>query len=65
MFSDCKQDVDLSNKKFLDEITKLLDINAPVKKLSHKEKKVLSKPLVDQRHTTIHKAEKCFIQKIF
>ena len=44
MFSDCKQDVDLSNKKFLDEITKLLDINAPVKKLSHKEKKVLSKP---------------------
>ena len=44
MFSDCKQDVDLSNKKFLDEITKQLDIHAPVKKLSHKEMKSLSKP---------------------
>ena len=44
MFSDCKQDVDLSYKKFLDKITKLLDIHAPVKKLSHKEKKSLSKP---------------------
>ena len=43
MFSDCKQDVDLSYKKFLDKITKLLDIHAPVKKLSHKEKKSLSK----------------------
>ena len=38
LFSDCKQDVDLSYKKFLDKITKLLDIHAPVKKLSHKEK---------------------------
>ena len=44
MFSDCKQDVDLSYKKFLDKITKLLDIHAPVKKLSHKEKKSLPKP---------------------
>ena len=44
VFSDCKQDVDLSYKKFLDKITKLLDIHAPVKKLSHKEKKSLSKP---------------------
>ena len=44
VFSDCKQDVDLSHKKFLDKITKLLDIHAPVKKLSHKEKKSLSKP---------------------
>ena len=44
MFSDCKQDVDLSYKKFLDEITKQLDIHAPVKKLSHKEMKSLSKP---------------------
>ena len=43
MFSDCKQDVDLSYKKFLDKITNLLDIHAPVKKLSHKEKKSLSK----------------------
>ena len=40
----CKQDVDLSYKKFLDKITKLRDIHAPVKKLSHKEKKSLSKP---------------------
>ena len=44
LFSDCKQDVDLSYKKFLDKITKLLDIHAPVKKLSHKDKKSLSKP---------------------
>ena len=44
MFSDCKQDRDLSYKKFIDKITKLLDIHAPVKKLSHKEKKSLSKP---------------------
>ena len=44
LFSDCKQDVDLSYKTFLDKITKLLDIHAPVKKLSHKEKKSLSKP---------------------
>ena len=44
MLSDCKQDVDLSYKTFLDKITKLLDIHAPVKKLSHKEKKSLSKP---------------------
>ena len=44
MFSDCKQDIDLSYKKVLDKITKLLDIHAPVKKLSHKEKKSLSKP---------------------
>ena len=44
MFSDYKQDVDLSYKKFLDKIAKLLDIHAPVKKLSHKEKKSLSKP---------------------
>ena len=40
LFSDCKQDVDLSYKHFLDEITKLLDIHAPVKKLSHEERKV-------------------------
>ena len=44
MFSDCKQDIDLSYKKFLDKITKLLDIHATVKKLGHKEKKSLSKP---------------------
>ena len=44
MLSDCKQDVDLSYKTFLDKITKLLDIHAPVKKLSHKEKKSLPKP---------------------
>ena len=45
MFSDCKQDdIDLSYKNFLDKITKLPDIHAPVKKLSHKEKKSLSKP---------------------
>ena len=44
MFSDSKQDRDLSYKKFIDKITKLLDIHAPVKKLSHKEKKSLSKP---------------------
>ena len=44
MFSDCKEDIDLSYKKFLDEITRLLDIHAPVKKLSHKEKKGLSNP---------------------
>ena len=44
MFSDCKQDIDLSYKKFIDKITKLLDIHAPGKKLSHKEKKSLSKP---------------------
>ena len=44
VFSDCKQDVDLSYKRFLDKITKLLHIHAPVKKLSHKEKKRLSKP---------------------
>ena len=44
MFSHCKQDIDLSYKKFLDKITKLLGINVPVKKLSHKEKKGLSKP---------------------
>ena len=36
--------MDLSYKKFLDKITKLLDIPAPVKKLSHKEKMNLSKP---------------------
>ena len=41
VFSDCKQDVDLSYKKVLDKITKLLDIHAPVKKFSHKEKKSL------------------------
>ena len=44
LFSDCKQDVDLPYKTFLDKITKLLNIHAPVKKLSHKEKKSLSKP---------------------
>ena len=32
LFSDCKQDVDLSYKTFLDKITKLLEIHAPVKK---------------------------------
>ena len=36
--------MDLSYKKFLDKITKLRDIHAPVKTLSHKEKKSLSKP---------------------
>ena len=44
MFFDCKQDMYLSYKTFLDNITKLLDIHAPVKRLSHKEKKNLSKP---------------------
>ena len=44
LFSYFKQDIDLSYKKFLDKIAKLLDIRAPVKKLSHKEKKSLSKP---------------------
>ena len=44
LFSDFKQDVDLSYKKFLDKIAKLLDIHAPIQKLSHKEKKSLSKP---------------------
>ena len=44
MFSDCKQDVDLSYKKFINKITKLFDIHAPVKKLSHKKKKSLPKP---------------------
>ena len=46
MFSDCKEDVDLSYKRFLDKITKILDIQAPVNKLSHKEKKSLSKPFL-------------------
>ena len=36
--------MDLSYKKFLDKITKLFKIHAPVKKLSHKKKKSLSKP---------------------
>ena len=45
VFSDCQQDIDLLYKKFLDKITKPLDIHAPVKKLSHKEKKSLSKHL--------------------
>ena len=40
VFSDCKQDIDLSYKTFIDKITKLLDIHAPVKKLSHKVRKV-------------------------
>ena len=40
LLSDCKQDVDLSYKKFLDKIPKLFDIHAPVTKISHKEKKV-------------------------
>ena len=44
LFSDCKQDVGLSYSKFLDKIAKLLGIHAPVKKLSHEEKKSLSKP---------------------
>ena len=35
---------DLSYRKFLHKITKLLDIHAPVKKLSHREKKNLPKP---------------------
>ena len=48
-FSDCKQDVDLSYKTFLDKITKLLDIHA-VKKLSHKEKKSPSKPWLTYFH---------------
>ena len=42
LFSDCKQDVDLSCKKFLDEIIKLLNIHAAIKNLSYK--KSLSKP---------------------
>ena len=37
VFSDCQQDVDLSYKMFLDKITKLLGIHAPVKKLSLQE----------------------------
>ena len=68
LLSHCKQDVDLSCNKFLDKITKLLDIHAPVKRLSHKKKKSLSKvylSLVDQRHTSIHKAENCIIQKVY
>ena len=40
VFSDCEQDIDLSYKKFLVKITKLLDMLAPVKKLRHKEQKV-------------------------
>ena len=36
--------MDLSYKNFLDKITKPLDIHVPVKKLSYKEKKSLSKP---------------------
>ena len=68
LLSHCKQDVDLSCNKFLDKITKLLDIHAPVKRLSHKKKKSLSKvylSLVDQRHTSIRKAENCIIQKVY
>ena len=36
--------MDLSYKKFLDKVTKLHNIDASVKKLSHKEKESLSKP---------------------
>ena len=61
LFSDCTQDVDLSYKKFLDKIIKLLDIHAPVKKLSHKEINSLSKPWLTK---SIHKAEICIIQKV-
>ena len=43
LFFDCKQDLYLSYKTFLDKITKLLDIHVPAKRLSHKEKKNLSK----------------------
>ena len=48
VFSDCKQDVQLSYKTFLDKIIKLLDMHAPVKKLSHKEKKSISKPWLNK-----------------
>ena len=40
VFSDCKQGIDLSYKKFLDEITTLLDMHTPVKKLSIRKRKV-------------------------
>ena len=57
MFSDCKQHVDLSYKHFLQKVTKLLDIHATVKKLSHKEKKSLPKPWLTKGilHSIKHK----------
>ena len=52
----CKQDVDLSYKKFLDKITKLLDIHALVKKLSHKENiHALVKKLSHKEKTSLSK----------
>ena len=66
LFSDCKQDVDLSYKNFLDKIIKLLDINKAVTKLSHKEKKSSSKPwLTKGIYTSVHKARKIIIQKTY
>ena len=66
LFSDCKQDVDLSYKNFLDKIIKLLDINKAVTKLSHKEKKSSSKPwLTKGIFTSVHKARKIIIQKTY
>ena len=52
----CKQNVDLSYKKFLDKITKLLDIHALVKKLSHKENiHALVKKLSHKEKTSLSK----------
>ena len=44
LFSEHKQDMNLFYKLFLGEITHLLDIHAPITKLSIKEKKNLEKP---------------------
>ena len=65
MFSDCKQDVDLSHKKFLDKIAKLLDIHALVKKLSHKQKKSLSKPWLTKGILQSIKQKNVIIQKVY
>ena len=65
MFSDCKQDVDLSHKKFLDKITKPLDIHALVKKLSHKQKKSLSKPWLTKDILQSIKQKNVIIQKVY
>ena len=48
-------------QKFLDKITKLLDTYCPVKKLSHKEKKGLSKLWLTRGILQIHKAEKNYV----
>ena len=49
--------MDLSYKHFLQKVTKLLDIHATVKKLSHKEKKSLPKPWLTKGilHSIKHK----------